>query len=444
MKSRVSSTLQQRGLQHVWHPCSQMKDYETFLPLEIESAQGSYIQLQDGRSLIDAVSSWWCKSLGHGHPVLKQALQAQADKFEHVILANTINRPIVDLSEKLAQLCPPLDKVSFASDGSCAVEMAMKVSLHAHQLKGMPQRTDFMALRNGYHGETAAAMAVTDLGLYRAPYVAMLPNNVHFLEGLPYVSGTADPLWENCEAMWPPLEAQLNQHADTLTAIIVEPVLQGAGSMSLYSPDVLRRLSAWAKARGIHMIADEILTGIGRTGTALACEHAGLVPDFICLSKGLTSGWLPLSVMMTSAEIYDLFYDDHESGKAFLHSHTYTGNTLGVAVANACLDVMASEQIYAYVQNTLAPHLQQRFTEVANQTGKLHNLRHLGAMVAADLVVPGPGRLGYEICQAAARLGALIRPLGNTLYWVPPLNTTTATIDELADITQQAITDVLG
>lgn len=443
MGATVPTDLQLNGLKHVWHPCSQMKDYETFLPLEVATAKGAYIYLKDGRKLIDAVSSWWCKSLGHGHPVLKQALRDQADQFEHVILANTINDNIVSLSEKLSALCPPLDKVSFASDGSCAVEIAMKVSLHSRRLLDQSKRTDFMALTNSYHGETAACMAVTDLGKYRDPYQALLPHNVHFLQNLPYVYGQNDPLWHDCSEYWPEIEKQLAPHADTLTAIIFEPVLQGAGSMSLYSPDLLRRLAKWAKANSVHLIADEILTGIGRTGPALACQHAGITPDFLCLSKGLTSGWLPLSVMLTSAEIYDLFYDDYETGKAFLHSHTHTGNALAVAVANACLQVIEDENIYDYVDQTLAPNMTKLFFEVAEQTGRLHNIRHLGAMIAGDLIVPGEGRWGYQICQQAAQLGALIRPLGNTLYWVPPLNTSVQTLNELAQVTSQSINQVL-
>lgn len=437
------SPLQQRDLNHFWHPCAQMKDYETFLPMEVQSAKGSWIHLKDGRRLIDAISSWWCKSLGHGHPVIGQALKAQVDQFEHVILANTTNENIVALCEKLAGLTRTLDRVSFASDGSCAVEMAIKMSVHARMIKGQRARTQILSFANGYHGETCATLAVSDLGLYRDGYAPLLPQIEHFLQDVPYVSGPSDPLWHDCSAYWPKIEAQLEPLAEQLTAIVFEPVIQGAGGMILYSPDLLRRLRTWADQHDIHLIADEIMTGFGRCGEMLACEYAGIEPDFVCVSKGLTAGWLPLSAMLTSSDMYALFYDDYETGKAFMHSHTHTGNALGVAVALAVMEVMEQEQTLTYVQQQLAPQMQQSMQYVAEETGGLTNIRGVGGMVAADLVVPTPGRWGYLVYQRAVELGALLRPLGNTLYWMPPLNTPLEVVDQLRDITIQSIQEVL-
>ncbi len=432
-----------RDLAHIWHPCSQMKDYATFKPLHVVSAQGCYLQLATGQIVIDAISSWWCKNLGHQRPELQQALLAQSQRFEHVILANTTNDTIVELAERLTALNPSLNKVLFASDGSCAIEMAVKLSLHSRIIQGDKQRTHFMALANDYHGETGIALALSDLGIYRDPYRALLPE-VSFLQHIPYVQTSADPQWHDCSAIWPTLEEQLNQHATTLSAIVVEPILQGAGGMRIYSQDLLRRLRAWTTAHNVHLIADEILTGLGRTGTALACEHAGITPDFMCLGKGLTAGYLPMSACLTTDAIYALFYGDYQQGNSFLHSHTHAGNALAAAVANATLDILAKENIYDRVQ-TLQPQLLHAMQSVAARTGRLVNVRGIGGMVAADLITDDPQqRLGFAVYQRATELGALLRPLGNTLYWLPPLTIEADTLAQLRDITTQAITDTVS
>lgn len=425
----------------IWHPCSQMKDYEEFAPLEISKAHGSYLFTSDGHSVIDAISSWWCKSLGHGHHKLKAALLRQIEKFEHVILANTTNDTIYDLSILISQLTHGLSKVMYASDGCCAVEMALKMSLHAHNIRGQNKRTQFITLENGYHGETAAALSVSDVGLYRKPYEALLFDPV-VVRGIPYVSGQQDPLWHDCSKLWPAIEAQLESHTETTAALIVEPILQGAGGMRVYSQDFLRRLHRWCDTHQVYLIADEIMTGLGRTGLPLACQHANIEPDFLCLSKGLTSGWLPLSAMCTSDSIYDLFYDDYETGKAFLHSHTHTGNALAASVAIAAIKTLAEENIYQGVQQ-MEKQMGAMMQEIAENTQKLKNIRYIGGMVAADLVVDAGQRAGYAVYRRAVELGALLRPLGNTIYWLPPLNTDEKTLRQLKAITEQAILDTL-
>jgi adenosylmethionine---8-amino-7-oxononanoate aminotransferase len=435
-----NNELIERDLAHVWHPCSQMKDYETFKPLVIKSAEGSYLKTADGKKIIDAISSWWCKSLGHGHPRLTLALINQMEKFEHVILANTTNSTVVKLAERLAKLTNTLKKVSFASDGSCAVEMAIKMAIHAQLLKGHSKRTELMALQHSYHGETCAALAVSDEGRFRKPYESLLPR-AHFLQNIPYVSGKEDPLWDDCGEMWPAIEKQLNEHADTLALIIVEPILQGAGGMLFYSPDFLKRLRQWTQNNNVYLIADEILTGIGRVGKNLACEYADIEPDFLVLSKSLTSGWLPLSVMLTTDEIYQLFYNDYDPEKSFLHSHTHTGNALACAVALATLQVMHEENIANRV-NWLETRMHELMQEVAQETGLLHNVRGLGAVMAADLTIKDYPRAGYAVYQKAVELGALLRPMGDTIYWLPPLNIEPETLDQLKAITVAAIKDV--
>lgn len=432
-------------LQHVWHPCSQMKDYETFLPLPVSSAQGAFLQLADGRRVLDAVSSWWCKPLGHSHPRLRQALITQVEQFEHVMLANITHSPIAELSAQLAQLMPPLDKVSYASDGSCAVEMALKMSVDAQRLSGQPQRSQFISLQHSYHGETALTLAVSDCGLYKDHYQALMPPMAGHID-VPYVSGVEDPRWVDCSAQWPAIEAQLNSQLGHLAGVIVEPLLQGAGGMLVYSADFLRRLRQWCTEYGVHLIADEIMTGYARTGKMFACQHADVVPDFLCIGKGLTAGWLPMSAMLTSSEIYQLFYDDYETGKAFMHSHTHSGNALAAAVALETLRVFEEEQWCTQVTQR-SGQLMSAMQAVAEETGKLTNIRSLGWMVAADIkctAEQAKQRLGYQVFQRAVELGALLRPLGNTLYWLPPLNLTDDELTQLQAITTHAIVSTLS
>lgn len=426
---------------NLWHPCSQMKDYEIFKPLQIKKAYGPWLELENGKKIIDAISSWWCKSLGHNHPMLKKALFEQMEKFEHVILGNTVNNTITELSKKIANLTKSLDKVFYASDGSCAIEIAIKMSLHAQKLKGENQRTHFFALTHGYHGETGMALSLSDLGLYRAPYESILYKNISFIKP-PYVSNKMDPVWENCEEEWQEIEKELNKKAQYTTAIILEPIVQGAGGMRIYSKDFLRRIRQWTKENNIYLIADEIMTGFGRTGFPIACEHADIEPDFLCLGKGLTSGWLPMSAVATSSEIYYLFYGEDVVGKAFLHSHTYSGNALAASIALACFDIMEAEDIYLKVKAKEA-YLVNLMSQVMEETKSLINIRNIGFVVAADLVGVHPEeRIGYKVYQKAVELGALLRPLGNTIYWLPPLNCTPEVLQELQEITIKAIQGV--
>ncbi len=422
---------------HIWHPCSQMKDYELFKPLVIKRAYGSYIELSNGKKIIDAISSWWCKSLGHNHPALKKALINQLQQFEHVIFANSTHENIVRLSEKLAKLMPGLNKLFYAGDGSCAVEIALKMSLHARVVEGNVNRTQFIALKNGYHGETLGALSVSDVGIFRAPYASAL-FSAYFID-VPYVSSTDDPKWHDSHNAWQQVEKELESYRDITTAIILEPILQGAGGMKLYSQDFLARVSAWAKKNNIHVIADEIMTGMGRTGKMLACEHANITPDFICLSKGLTSGFMPLSAVITKDDIYQLFYDDYEKGKSFLHSHTYSGNALAASVALATLTIMEEQQLCVRAEK-LQMIMIKNLSDIAKQTGRLENVRGIGAMVAADLITENDTpRAAYLVFREAVKRGALLRPVGNTLYWLPPLTIDYEILEDLKNITCEAI-----
>jgi adenosylmethionine-8-amino-7-oxononanoate aminotransferase len=295
-----------------------------------------------------------------------------------------------------------------------------------------------MSLRNGYHGETIMTLAVSDLGLYKKPFEKLCPKT-SFIDSIPYVDGRSDPAWTDSERAFKKVKKQLAPVADKLSAIVVEPILQAAGGMKIYSADFLRRLREWCTEHDVHLIADEIMTSFGRTGKMLACEHAGIEPDFLCLGKGLTAGWLPMSATLTSSDMYRLFYDDYETGKAFMHSHTHTGNALAVAIALENLKVFNDENILSKAA-ALETTMQRHMGTIAKMTDAITNIRAIGGVVAADLKpIKEHPRLGYAVYLEAVKQGALLRPLGNTLYWTPPINTTADELAQLADITETAI-----
>lgn len=425
----------EKDLKHIWHPCAQMKDFERCPPLVVNHAKGSYLYTNKG-PLIDAIASWWCKSLGHGHPEVIAAIKAQLDSFEHVIAANTTHSLLAEFGEKIAEISKR-EHVFFASDGSSAVEIAMKLALHARQLSGKADCNEFIALENSYHGETFGTLSVSDLGLYKKPYEGY-GVKCHFINSIPYVSDTSDPLWQDASPSWPQLFTKLEAIKAKACAIIVEPLIQGANGMRCYSADFLKKLAQWAKENDIYFIADEIMTGLGRTGKWFATHHAEVNADLICISKGLTSGTIPFSCVLIDKPIYELFYDDYEKGKSFFHSHTYSGNALAISAALATIKVMEAEGINEQAEK-LGLVMYEQFQQISKITGKLANLRCIGAMVAADLIGNESQRLGYKLYQEALSRGALLRPMGNTLYWLPPLNIAHQTIENLAEITLNSI-----
>lgn len=430
-----SPSLIERNLRHVWHPCSQMKDYESFPPIEIVRAQGSYLYTRENKPIIDAISSWWCKSLGHAHADIKKAVAEQMEKFEHIIAANTISLPLVELSEKLSTYFSTLKRCFYADNGSTAIEVALKMALQYQHQIGRPARTKIMGFENGYHGETLFTLSVSDCDLYSSPYKNYL-HDIEKIHHIPYVSGENDPYWVRLsDAQWQLILQQIEPHKKTLAAFVFEPILQGSGGMKVYSPDLLRRLRQWANENDVLLVADEIMTGFGRTGKMFACEHAQIEPDFICLSKGLTSGYAPMSVVVTSDCIYEAFYDDYQTYKAFMHSNTFCGYPLAAAAANACCKIYATQP---ELINKADDYL-KLFENLQKETKAIKNIRHIGHHVAAELCDTTP-RAGFELMKRAVKKGLLIRPLGNTLYLLPPLNTTMQTRQEISTI----LHDLLG
>ena len=438
----------ERDLAVLWHPCTQMREHPDVLPLvPVARGEGSWLVGHDGRRYLDAVSSWWTNLHGHAEPRIAQAIARQAGTLEQVILAGFSHAPAVELAERLLALAPhqpgraPLAKVFYADNGSAGVEVALKMAFHWFRNRGQPQRTKFIALANGYHGETLGALAVGDIPLYRRTYAPLLAQAL--FAPSPDSHGHADPQLA-AQAAADALERLLVEHADGVCALILEPLLQCAGGMRMHHPDYLRRARELCDAHGVLLVADEIATGFGRTGTLFACEQAGIQPDLMCLSKGLTGGFLPLAAVLATQAIYDGFLDDSRE-RAFLHSHSYTGNPLACAAALASLAIFDSDDVIARNRTTAA-----RMGVLAGGIAKQRHVaevRQCGMVVAFELArdgVVGAGfdpasRVGLRAYRAALERGVLLRPLGDVLYWMPPYCIDEAQLTLLAQVTGEAI-----
>ena len=429
-----NETIANRDLDVIWHPCTQMKDHE-FLPMiPIKKGKGVYLEDFEGNNYIDAISSWWVNIFGHSNDYINDAVKKQLDTLEHVILAGFTHEQIVRLSERLVSLTPEgLTRCFYADNGSSAVEVTLKMSYHFHKNQGR-ERPLFVSLSNSYHGETIGALSVGDVELYKETYEPLLIRSVQ--TPVPKDQSEAAAL-EAAEA----LEECFKAHPDEIAALIVEPLIQGAGSMHMYHPLFLTKARELCTAYGIHLIADEVMAGFGRTGTMFACEQAGITPDYIVLSKGLTGGYLPLSVVLTTDEVYSAFYCDYKLYKAFLHSHSYTGNALACAAANATLDLFESENIIERNRETskyIASKL-EKFKHLAN----VKEVRQCGMVAAIELEgYDASQRIGLKVYEYGLKHGVLLRPLGHIVYFMPPYIITKEEIDVMMDTAYDAITQI--
>jgi len=406
-----------RSLSAVWHPCSQMKHYENFPLVPIARGAGVWLYDFDGKRYLDAVSSWWVNLFGHGNPRINAALRNQLETLEHVMLAGFTHEPVVELSERLRELAPAgLGHCFYGSDGASATEIALKMSAHYWRNSGKPGKTQFISLANSYHGETLGALSVTDVALFRDAYGALIRQQatVPSPDWRTAAAGeSAEDVALSCAAQ---LEAHLQRHHENIAAFIVEPLVQGAAGMAMYHPIYLQRARQLCDGYGVHLIADEIAVGMGRTGTLFACEQAGIRPDFLLLSKGITGGYLPLSVVMTRDEIYQAFYAD-ETARGFLHSHSYTGNPLACRAALATLDIFAQDDVLN-ANRTKAAYL-NCIAEPLRNHPKVRNFRNTGMIWAFEVDTPHA-----DFAQRCFALGLqselLLRPIGNTIYFMPP------------------------
>ncbi|UFS63434.1 adenosylmethionine--8-amino-7-oxononanoate transaminase [Sulfurimonas sp. HSL-3221] len=426
--------ISERDLRHIWHPCTQMKDHE-FLPLTpIKKGNGIYLEDFDGNSYIDAVSSWWVNLFGHANPIISSAVKTQAETLEHVILAGFTHEPVVRLSERLAAMTPEgLTRCFYADNGSSAIEVALKMAYHYYKNIGK-ERPLFISLTNSYHGETIGALSVGDVSLYKETYGPLLLQTIQ--TPVPADQSEAAALAAAAE-----LETLLKARAEEVAALIVEPLIQGAGNMHMYHPRYLKEARKLCDQYDILLIADEIMTGFGRTGTMFACEQAGISPDLMTLSKGLTGGYLPLSVTMTTDKIYEAFYCDYNLYKAFLHSHSYTGNALACAAANATLDIFELDNVIEANRalSALMAEGLKRFENLPN----VKSVRQTGMVGAVELEgYPPEERIGLKIFDFALTRGVLLRPLGPVVYFMPPYIINAEELTYVVDTAYEAVTSL--
>ncbi len=428
--------LLQRSLRAVWHPCTQMKSHESVPLIPIARGEGVWLYDMDGKRYLDCVSSWWVNLFGHNNPQIKTAIKSQLDQLEHIMLAGFTHEPVVRLSEKLSALTG-LGHCFYASDGASATEIALKMSFHYWRNKGLENKTGFISLQNSYHGETIGALSVTDVALFKDTYEPLLRQSTQVRSPDWRLAEDGESAEDYALRCADELEVWLQEHHQETAAFIIEPLVQCAAGMAIYSPVYLKRAREICDRYRVHLIADEIAVGFGRTGTMFACEQAAIRPDFMCLSKGITGGYLPLSVTLATDEIYQAFYDD-KTARGFLHSHSYTGNALACSAALATLDIFEQD---AVLQNN-----RQKSAYVSSKLQALTNLpienrRNIGMIWAFEAVTAKP-ECQQRFYQAALQRGLLLRPIGNTVYLMPPYIINETEVDWMVEQLAHSLTEV--
>ncbi len=442
-----NQTVVLRDLAVLWHPCSQMKDHDSILAAEqlplipIKSGRGVWLEDFEGNQYLDAISSWWVNLFGHANPVINQALKSQLDTLEHVILGGFTHQAAVELAEKLVEITPPgLNKCFYADNGSSAIEIALKMSFHYWRNLGQTQKTKFITLENSYHGETLGALAVGNVPLYKETYAPLLMDVIS-VPSPDCFYREAGESWEDYSIRrFVDMEKTLAQHSESVCAVVIEPLVQCAGNMRMYHPVYLTLLREACDRYQVHLIADEIAVGFGRTGSLFACEQAAISPDFMCLSKGLTGGYLPLSAVLTTDRVYQAFYDDYQNLTAFLHSHSYTGNALGCRAALATIGLFQQQNIV--LKNLTLIEILGRVSQRFKDHPHVAEVRQTGMIVAIELVknkqtgevYPWQQRRGLKVYRYALSRGVLLRPLGNVIYFMPPYVITEQEIELMAEV----------
>jgi len=441
-----SNDLAERDLRTVWHPCTQMKDHEWLPMIPIVRGAGIWLYDAQGRRYADAISSWWVNLFGHANARIGAAVAGQLERLEHVMLAGFTHEPAVELAERLTAIAPPgLTRCFYADNGSSAVEVALKMSFHYWRNAGRPGKRRFITLTNSYHGETLGALAVGHVELYREIYQPLLLDVIAVPSPDCYAREDGEDWEAFSRRQFAAMEETLARHAEETCAVIVEPLVQCAGGMRMYHPCYLALLRDACDRHGVHLIADEIAVGFGRTGTMFACEQAGISPDFLCLSKGLTGGYLPLSVVLTGEAVYAAFYDEYASLRAFLHSHSYTGNPLACRAALATLGIFETDDVIAR-NRALAMHLGRRCAELQDLP-HVAEVRQHGMIVAVEMAPGGDRRSAYpwqerrglRVYRHGLEHEALLRPLGNVVYFMPPYVIEPGQIDRLVDTARDGI-----
>ncbi|MBN1913867.1 MAG: adenosylmethionine--8-amino-7-oxononanoate transaminase [Candidatus Omnitrophica bacterium] len=418
-----------KDLKYIWHPYTQMKDCRKYPPILVDKARGVKLYDHKGNFYYDTISSWWCNVHGHNHPKIKNAVKKQLDSLEHVLFAGFTHKGAVLLAQKIVSLAPDnLSKVFYSDNGSTSVEVALKMSFQYWQNIGRKNKTAFLSLDHAYHGDTIGAMSVGGVDLFNKVFSPLFFPA--FKAPSPYCYRCpAGKLRSVCDIECiRPLEAILKRNHSKIAAVILEPLVLAAGGMIIYPPQYLEKASRLTKKYGVHLILDEVATGFGRTGKMFAYQHAAVEADFICLSKGITSGYLPLAMTLTTDEVYRAFYADYEKKKTFFHGHTYTANPLACAAGLASLKVFEEEDTLDKMKGAVE-FLGQGLDEF-RCLPYVGDTRHLGLIGAIELVKNKKSkeefglkeRVGLKVYQAGLRRNIILRPLGSVVYLYLPLS----------------------
>jgi len=422
-----------------------MKHHESFPLIAITKGKGPWLYDEVGNALLDCISSWWTNLFGHSNPRINQAITNQLEKIEHVMLAGFTHRPVVELSEKLSALTNNnLGHVFYASDGASAVEIALKMSHHFWQLNGKAQKKKFVCLQNGYHGETLGALAVTDVAIFREAYGSLLQDVYTVASPDARKAKSSESAIDVAKHAAAELEQLFKKEHQHIAAIIIEPLVQCAGQMAMHAPEYLRLVKDLCNQYEIHLVADEVAVGCGRSGKFFACEHAGIWPDFLTLSKGISGGYLPLSLCMTTNMIYQAFYSD-KTQHGFLHSHSYTGNPLACAAALASLEIFASDNILE--KNVIGSQDLAKAFAWAKTDSRIEHWRQQGMILAFDIQkesIKNINSFAREMFSKGIEEGVLIRPIGNTVYVMPPYILSTEETMQMGISVQRALEKVLA
>ncbi len=406
-----------RSLNAVWHPCTQMKAHEQLPLIPIQRGEGAWLYDFDGRRYLDGVSSWWVNLFGHANPRINAAIKNQLDTLEHVILAGFTHEAVIELSERLgAKTNHQLGHCFYASDGASAIEIALKMSFHYWRNVGKPNKRQFVSLANSYHGETLGALSVTDVAVFKDAYGPLLRVSATVPSPDARLAAVGESALEYATRCAAELEKYFQRNHANIAAFIIEPLIQCATGMAMYDAEYLRLARAICDRYDVHLIADEIAVGFGRSGTFFACEQGPITPDFLCLSKGLSGGYLPLSVVMTRDIIFQAFYDDDVT-RGFLHSHSYTGNALACRAALATLDIFEQDSV---IENNR--HRAEQLTALAAPIAAHATVKHFRnrGMIWAFDVESIDAQFGRTFFLAGLKRELLLRPIGKTVYFMPP------------------------
>ena len=446
MKKKNSIGLVNRDLKSIWHPCTQMKDHENIPLIPIKKGKGVWLYDYDGERYIDAISSWWVNLFGHSNNYINKKISQQLENLEHVLLAGFSHEPAIKLAERLIALSPKkINKCFFIDNGSSAIDASMKMSYHYWKNMGFKNKNKFIALSNSYHGETLGSLSISNIDLYKKTYNKMLKNTiiVPSPDNFNKKSDVSDK--EHSKQMFSFMQKEIEKNHKNICAVVIEPLVQCAGYMRMYHPVYLKLLRDVCDRYDVHLIADEIAVGFGRTGSMFGYEQARIVPDIICLSKGITGGYMALSTILTNDNIYNAFYDEYTKLNAFLHSHSYSGNAIACAAANATLDLFNRSDVLGK-NRILSKYIYKNFSSFKDHPN-VGDLRQTGMITAIELVKDKKTKKAYDWRERrgirAYKYGlennVILRPLGNVIYFMPPYIINKKEIDHVSSVIEGAI-----